>query len=72
MELEIIDTGSAWLGPVLLAYGLPTLGLLGGVFAPEPWTPFAALAGLGGGLLAWRLSPMRTAAGPCQTIARIV
>lgn len=65
---------AGWLLPVLLAYGLPTLGLLAGSLAPEPWTPLGAIAGLGGGLLAWRVASARldraAEAGPCSLVAR--
>lgn len=75
VEIEFPDDGSRWLLPVALAYGCPTLGLVVGACAPEPWTAFAALAGLGGGFLAWHVggAPILAGidAGPCRPIARI-
>ena len=74
VSVEVADEGAGWLVPVLLAYGLPTLGLLCGTLAPEPWTPLGALAGLGGGVLAWRVAGGRSvrsgADGPCALLAR--
>ena len=76
VEVEIDDRDGRWLRAALLVYALPTAGLLGGASIPEPWTPAAALAGLLGGVLAWRLPGAARAldalAGPCPTSARIV
>lgn len=55
VTVEIGNRGSGWLQPVVLAYGLPTLGLLAGACMPEPFTPLATIAGLAGGLLAGRI-----------------
>lgn len=71
VTVEIDTTGSAWLRPVLLAYALPTLGLLGGAFAPEPWTPLASIAGLAGGLLAWRVLAAHDADEPSLTASLV-
>ena len=83
VEVDLHDTGSRWLVPVVLAYGLPTLGLLAGALVPEPWTPLTAVAGLVGGLLAWRAcnagwadgrstgSSPADREGPCRPVARI-
>ena len=83
VEVTLAASGARWLVPVALAYGLPTLGLLAGALAPEPWTPFAAAAGLGGGLLAWRACGAGASGafadaspggagreGPCRPVAR--
>lgn len=83
VEVELPAPGSGWLVPLALAYGLPTAGIVLGILAPEPWTPFAALGGLGLGLFGWRVANARLAragstagegavTGPCRPRARIL